>query len=148
MAKQEEGMRNHAGRLRSDHQTMFLDESKTVQSDAHLADIQEILKLYGVVGMAASLAATEAQFADVSEFTDFADVMRHVRVAEAEFMKLPSKVREEFDHDVSKWLDAAHAEEAREEDPVVPEAAASAAAAVVDAKASGEAEGDLEVSSE
>lgn len=98
------------GRLRRDSWTEFHDESKTVQSDAHLADIQEILKQFGVVGLAQNLDAAEAQYMDVSEFTDYADMMKHVRTAEQEFMTLPSKIREIFDHDVYKWLDTAHDE--------------------------------------
>lgn len=89
-------------------QTHFKDKSMTVQSDAHLADIQEIMKSYGVLGMQQMLSATDAQFMDVSEFTDYADMQNHVREAEATFMRLPSKVREKFGHDVYNWLDAAH----------------------------------------
>ncbi len=98
-------------RGRSRVQTYF-DEgsSMTVQSDAHLADIQEILKSYGVVGMEQMLNVAEAQFMDVSEFTDYKTMMDHVRTAEAAFMRLPSKVREKFGHDVHTWLDSAHDE--------------------------------------
>lgn len=90
-------------------------ESMTIQSDAHLADIANILKGYGVGEMERMLDDTEMQFADVSEFTDFHDVMIHARIAEVEFMKLPSKVREIFDHDVAVWLDTAHDEDKRNE---------------------------------
>lgn len=97
-------------------QTFFEEgSSMTVQSDAHLADIQEIMKQFGVVGMAQMLQTTDAQFMDVSEFTDYADMMNHVRIAEVEFMKLPSKIREKFGHDVMVWLDSAHERRAPEE---------------------------------
>lgn len=98
------------GKKRSRFWTICDDESKTVQSDAHLADIQEILKSYGVTGMQTSLDAAEDQFMDVSEFTDYADMMVNVRRATVEFMKLPSKIREKFNHDVFQWLDTAHDE--------------------------------------
>lgn len=95
------------GRVRV--QTNFEEgSSKTIQSDAHLADIQEILKTFGVQGIDQMLNITEGQFMDVSEFEDYATMMSHVRTAELEFMKLPSKVREMFDHDVHTWLDKAH----------------------------------------
>lgn len=109
----EEPQLDGRGRLRSQYQTVFEEESLTVQSDAHLADIQQILKSYGVVGMENMLDQAELQFMDIGEFTDYADMMNHVRTAEVEFMKLPSLIRGRFDHDVMKWLDSAH-DEARD----------------------------------
>ncbi len=107
--------RDYRGKLRSQFQTVFGDEeSKTVQSDAHLVDIQQILKNAG--GLPAMLEETDAQFMDVSEFTDYADMMREVRNAELEFYKLDPKVRALFDHDVYKWLDAAHERRTAPED--------------------------------
>lgn len=96
------------GKERSLYQTINEEPSKTVQSDAQLADIHEILRNFGQTGMVQHLAKTEAQFMDVTGFEDYRDVMDHVRLAEESFMKLPSKVRELFGHDVSNWLDAAH----------------------------------------
>lgn len=104
---------DYRGRPRSDSQTEFLDQSLTIQSDAPEADIQLILKKYREVGIIDNLNLTEASFMDVTEFTDFADLMRQTKIAENEFMKLPSKVREIFNHDVANWLDTAHDEEKR-----------------------------------
>jgi len=89
------------------------DPSETIQSDAHLADIANILKTYGQQG-GALLDEAELQFGDVSDFTDFHDVMINVRAAEVQFLKLPSKVREIFDHSVEIWLDTAHDKEKRD----------------------------------
>lgn len=86
--------------------------SETVQSDRHLTDIQTILKSFGALGQGA-LDQTALQYRDVSEFTDLHDAMLQARAAEVDFMKLPSKVREIFDHDVAVWLDTAHDEEKR-----------------------------------
>lgn len=99
---------DHRGKPRSLYQTVNEGPSRTIQSDAKRADIQHILKKYKQVGIVDHLAQTEARWADVSEFTDLADAMRQVKQAEGEFMRLPSKVREVFGHDVAKWLDAAH----------------------------------------
>ena len=101
------------GKPRSDFQTVFNDPSKTVASDQPKTDIQHILQKHGV-SLAQHLNTTQATYADVTSFTDFADVMRTVQSAEAEFMKLPSKAREVFDHDVAKFLDAAHDPEKRD----------------------------------
>ncbi len=102
------------GKPRSQFQTHNTEPPRTITSDAAGADINEILKQYDGVGVLASLNKAELQFLDVSEFTDYADAMRHTRLAEVEFMKLPSKVREIFDHDVAVWLDTAHDDDKRE----------------------------------
>lgn len=82
--------------------------SLTVQSDQKAADINEILYSAAGIGVGEHLRDVELRYMDVSEFTDFSDMMRQMRIAEAEFMSLPSKVREKFNHDVAEWLDAAH----------------------------------------
>ncbi len=94
-------------------QTINTEPSMTVQSDAHLADIQNIMKQFGIGGIE-MLDETQLTFADVSDFTDLADALNQAKVAEVEFLKLPSKVREIFDHDVATWLDTAHDEEKRD----------------------------------
>jgi len=94
-------------------QTVNTEPSMTVQSDAHLADIQQILTKYGATGQE-SLDDVAMNFADVSEFGDYHDVMMEVRLAEETFMKLPSKVREIFGHNVETWLDSAHDEDKRD----------------------------------
>lgn len=87
--------------------------SMTVQSDAHMTDIQTILKSFGAGGMEA-LDQAQLIYRDVSDFTDLADALNQAKAAEVDFMKLPSKVREIFDHDVAVWLDTAHDVEKRD----------------------------------
>jgi len=82
--------------------------SMTVQSDLHRADMKEILRKYESQGVLVGMRNVDLAFRDVSEFTDFADMMRQGKEAEMAFMRLPSKVREAFGHDVGTWLDAAH----------------------------------------
>lgn len=101
------------GRPRSKYQTVNDLPSCTVQADSDKADINKILKRYAAVGIQEQLNLTEAHFPDVSEIGDFQDVMQTARAAEREFMKLPSKVREIFKHDVANWLDTAHDQEKR-----------------------------------
>ncbi|AJK28303.1 putative minor capsid protein [Eel River basin pequenovirus] len=83
-------------------------ESKTVRSELVRSEIKHILAQYEQTGVIDHLANVDLQFRDVSEFTDFADLMRQTKIAEMEFMKLPSKLREVFNHDVNEWLDVAH----------------------------------------
>lgn len=94
-------------------QTVNNDPSLTVQSDAHLADIQTILEGYGATGHQ-SLDEAAMIYKDVSEFVDLRDAIEQSRIAEKQFMTLPSKVREIFDHDVAVWLDSAHDEDKRD----------------------------------
>ncbi len=101
------------GRKRSKYQTHNTMPSVTVQADSEKADINKILKRYKEVGIMEKLDLTEAHFPDVTEIGDFQDVMQTARMAEEEFMKLPSKVREIFKHDVANWLDTAHDQEKR-----------------------------------
>lgn len=104
------GKKDYLGRDRV--QTVNEEDSMTVQSDAHLADVNRIMKEFGLDG-SAMLDETALIFADVSEFTDLQDALNQAKVAENEFMKLPSKVREIFGHDVAVWLDTAHDEDKR-----------------------------------
>ncbi len=85
-----------------------------MQSDAHKADISHILKQYGQVGIIENLNRADAKFLDITEFTDFADAMRQAKMAEMDFMKLPSKVREIFNHSAEEWLDTAHDQDKRD----------------------------------
>ncbi len=105
------GDKDARGRARV--QTGNWEPSMTVQSDAHLADIQNIMKSYGVTGMA-DLDEAAMQFADITQFTDLADALNQAKDAEREFLKMPSKVREVFNHDVAVWLDTAHDEDKRD----------------------------------
>jgi len=94
-------------------QTINEQPSMTVQYEADQTDIQKIVEKYSSTGIIEHLNQIETTYKDVTEFTDFADVMRHAKAAEAEFMKLPSKIREEFNHDVATWLDTSHDPEKR-----------------------------------
>lgn len=94
--------------------TVNNDPSETVQSDAHLTDIHNIMAQFGEGGHV-GLDEAALLYADVSEFTDLQDAMKQAHYAEKEFLKLPSKVREVFGHDVAVWLDTAHDEDKRDE---------------------------------
>jgi len=105
---------DYRGKPRTKYQTVNELPSNTVISDQKKADINHILKRYKSVGIIDHLNLTAATYQDVTKFSDFADVMRTAKAAETEFMQLPSKVREAFDHDVANWLDTAHDPEKRQ----------------------------------
>lgn len=89
--------------------------SETVQSDRARSEIKTILAKYKQTGVLEHLRQVDLQFRDVSEFEDFADLMRQSEAAKQVFMDLPSKLREVFDHDHNVWLDYAHSPERLEE---------------------------------
>lgn len=82
--------------------------SLTKQSEVHRSEMRHILAKYEQTGVLVGLRDVDLAYRDVTEFTDFADLMRQTKEAEAAFMRLPSKVRELFDHSVEQWLDTAH----------------------------------------
>lgn len=96
------------GRHRSEFWTVNDEPSKTIQSDAVEADIKTILSRHGVTGIVEHLNAAELRYGDVTQFEDYADMMRQVKAAETAFMQLPGEVRKVFGDDVAKWLDSAN----------------------------------------
>lgn len=104
---------NLDGKGRPRVQTINNDESMTVQSDAHLADINHILRQFANDG-SKMLDQADLMYKDVSEFTDLRDALDQAIEADIEFKKLPSKVREIFNHDVAVWLDTAHDQDKRD----------------------------------
>lgn len=89
-------------------QTVNVEPSRTVQSEVNRSELKHILAKYEQTGVLVGMRNVDLTFRDVSEFQDYADLMRQSKDAEAAFMRLPSKVREVFGHDVGTWLDAAH----------------------------------------
>lgn len=89
-------------------QTVNEEESRTVQGQRDEADIRKIIQRYQRDGVLINMAQVDLAFRDVTEFEDFSDLMRQTKEAEQAFMRLPSKVREVFNHSVVRWLDAAH----------------------------------------
>lgn len=115
----------------------------TVQSDVQRSEIKHVLAKYRQVGILEHFREVDLQFRDVTEFTDFADVMRQSAAARQVFMKLPPEVRRVFNNDVAEWLDTAHDADKLEKlrpkltelgvfapEPVTPAAPVSSPAAV------------------
>jgi hypothetical protein len=90
-------------------QTIFMLESKTDKSQAHLGDINFIMKNYGNVNTLQHLEQVDLQFPDISELTEYSDLRRINAETEQAFMQLPAHIREKFDNDPYTWLDVANA---------------------------------------
>lgn len=86
--------------------TMNHSESVTKASDVNQAEIKLMLSRYEA-GILPELQAADLQYRDITTFDDYADAMRHAEQAKAQFMQLDPRVRDAFDNDHFKWLDAA-----------------------------------------
>lgn len=90
------------------------DASRTVQSDAIDADINTIVRRFGLTGMmpqAPVLPAFKA-FEDVFDFRSAMDV---VLDAQRNFMELPADVRKQFENDPQQYLEFCSDEKNRDE---------------------------------
>jgi hypothetical protein len=96
------------GRPQSLFQTVNDEPSRTIQSDSNEASIHTILARHGVTGVIEHLNEADLQFGDASNIVDYAEASRIMVEAEAQFLRLPPKVRGVFENDVALWLDAAN----------------------------------------
>lgn len=99
------------------------DPSLTVQSQAAEADINTIVRNFGVTGKLPESLVLPS-YGDFDGVEDFRSALDAVRAAEAEFMKLPSDLRGRLDNDPQKFLeycaDSSNLEEMRKLGLAVP----------------------------
>lgn len=79
------------------------DPSLTNQSEAADADINTIVKRFGVSGVLAQRADALLEV-DFGEVFDFQSAQNAVIAAQRQFAGLPAKIRERFDHDPAKFI--------------------------------------------
>lgn len=89
-------------------------EDRTDQTQRDDADINRIVSRYIQTGILPPAKAA-AQFMDVSKFGDLKESRDFIRDAESTFMLLDAKIREHFDNDAAKLLDAFNDQSRREE---------------------------------
>lgn len=80
------------------------DPSLAIQSQKAEADINRIVRDFGVTGRAPA-AVRLPQYGDFDQVDDFQSALAAVEQAEASFMSLPSKVRHHFNHDPQAFLE-------------------------------------------
>lgn len=86
--------------------TVFRDPSLTNQSEKDDADINVIVRRFGITGeMPKGLRVPT--YGDYSQVHDFRSALEAVERAEAEFMSMPADVRAQFDNDPGVFLDFA-----------------------------------------
>ena len=90
----------------------------TKQSHKAECDINNILSQYKRTGMITHISARQAQYIDLPDASDLQEAFAVAEEANAAFMSLPAKVRDLFDHDPVKFLqalnDPSRADELRE----------------------------------
>lgn len=78
--------------------------SKTKQSDAEAADINNIMARYERTGLLPEMMQSDPSFGDFSDAPTFQEAHAVVAHASSQFMALDGKVREMFQHDPAKML--------------------------------------------
>lgn len=80
------------------------DPSLAVQSQKDEADINVIVKNFGVTGTV-NTPTVLPSYGDFDGVDDYRSAIEAVRAAEAAFMSVPSSVRERFHHDPQAFLE-------------------------------------------
>lgn len=86
------------------HGITFEDPSLAIQSQKDEADINVILRNFGVTGQLPQ-GAVLPQFGDFDGVDDYRSAIEAVRAAEASFLAIPSNIRERFHHDPQAFAD-------------------------------------------
>lgn len=106
------------------HSIEFLDDSLTVQADAQQADINFIVKQFGLTSeLPYGLSVPE--YADYSDIpSDYHAALNFVRDSDEAFLTMPADVRSRFDNDAGNFLafvsDSSNIEEATNLGIVIP----------------------------
>lgn len=83
--------------------------SLTVQSDAIDADINTIVRRFGITG-AMPTDIDLSKFVDLTDMpVDYRTAVEFSRAAAGEFNRMPADVRSQFDNDPQKFMDFVHA---------------------------------------
>lgn len=80
------------------------DPSRAVQSQKDEADINTIVRNFGVTGQLPQNVRVPT-FGDFDQVSDYREAIEAIRAAEASFMAMPSNVRAEFENDPQQFLD-------------------------------------------
>lgn len=80
------------------------DPSRAIQSQKDEADINTIVKSFGVTGQLPA-AVRLPTYGDFDGISDFRSAIEAVRAAEDAFADIPSTIRERFHHDAGAFAD-------------------------------------------
>lgn len=82
------------------------EPSRTIQAHEEDANINNIVKNFGLTGKL-PIAARLPEYGDFDGISDYREAIHAIRDAEANFMRLPSKLRDELQNDPQKFLEFA-----------------------------------------
>lgn len=86
------------------HGISFVDESLTVQADAAQADINQIVKQFGLT-QELPYGNAVPSYDDFSDFpTDYHQAMNYIKASDDLFMQYPADVRSRFSNDAGNFL--------------------------------------------
>jgi len=99
------------------------DESRAVQSQKDEADINTIVRNFGVTGVLPQ-GVRVPSYGDFDGISDYQEALEAVRAADASFSAMPADVRTRFDNDPAKFVefcsDSGNLEEMRKLGLAVP----------------------------
>lgn len=105
------------------HGLVCRDVSRTVQSQKDEADINVIVRNFGVTGKV-PMSVRVPEYGDFDSVSDYRDAIDAIRAAEASFLAMPAELRKRLDHDPQRFVewcaDAGNLEEMRKLGLAVP----------------------------
>lgn len=104
-------------KTKADHDrwaTENTEDSMTQQGDANDTDINVIMARYQQTGQMPQLLM-QPLFMDLSDAPDYRQAVETIRDAEAAFLEIPAKIRQQFGNDAGQFMEFAMKEENREE---------------------------------
>lgn len=106
------GHNNYDAKQASDEATFQGDygQSLTVQSQAEDADINVLMRRYGLTGKMPDNPYTPT-YGDFEDITDYASALRAIRHAEEQFATIPAEVRARFGNDPQRFLEFTSSED-------------------------------------
>lgn len=86
------------------HGIEFLDPSRAVQSQKDEADINTIVRNFGVTGRV-PVSVRAPTYGDFEGISDYREAIEAVRSAEDAFMAVPAELRARLDNDAGKFVE-------------------------------------------
>lgn len=84
--------------------TFNTEESLTNQADAQEADINIIVKKYGITGQMPQVTGLTPLYGDFTNADDYRTMLEKVNAAKDAFQQIPAHIRKEFDNDPAKFV--------------------------------------------
>lgn len=91
-------------RMAREYATVIDEPSLTVQDQAEEADINVIMRRFGVTGVASQVSVPPS-YGDFETVHDFRSALHLIQAAQESFMELPASMRNRFNGDPAEFLD-------------------------------------------